>query len=129
MDPYIAKGRMEDGDLYLLCSDGLTDMLDPGQIADLIYASEDPARCAQALLDAALADFTQTDQMDIPQKIENVRDAFSASCDDTGQYRHILIIDDVFTSGSTLGACFRALRDVFPPEVRISVATLGFVGG
>ena len=71
---------------------------------------------------------TQT-QMDIPQKIENVRDAFSASCDDTGQYRHILIIDDVFTSGSTLGACFRALRDVFPPEVRISVATLGFVGG
>ena len=42
--------------------------------------------------------------------------------------RHILLIDDVFTTGSTLGECFWALRDVFPPSVRISVATLGFVG-
>lgn len=42
--------------------------------------------------------------------------------------RHILLIDDVFTTGSTLYACFTALRKVFPPEVRISVATLGFVG-
>ena len=44
--------------------------------------------------------------------------------------RHILIVDDVFTSGSTLYSCFVALREVFPPSsVRISVATLGFVGG
>jgi predicted amidophosphoribosyltransferase len=43
--------------------------------------------------------------------------------------RHILLIDDVFTTGSTLFACFTALREVFPPGVRISVATLGFVGG
>lgn len=44
-------------------------------------------------------------------------------------YRHILIVDDVFTSGSTLHNCFLALRTVFPPDVRISVATLAFVGG
>ena len=44
-------------------------------------------------------------------------------------YRHILLVDDVFTSGSTLHNCFLALRTVFPPYVRISVATLGFVGG
>lgn len=44
-------------------------------------------------------------------------------------YRHILIVDDVFTSGSTLHNCFLALRAVFPPDVRISVATLAFVGG
>lgn len=44
-------------------------------------------------------------------------------------YRHILLIDDVFTSGSTLHACFTALRTVFPPSVRISVASLAFVGG
>lgn len=41
--------------------------------------------------------------------------------------RHILVIDDVFTSGATMAACRSALRKVFPPEVRISVATLAAV--
>ena len=41
----------------------------------------------------------------------------------------ILSLYHVFTTGSTLMACFTALRTVFPPGVRISVATRGFVGG
>lgn len=73
---------------------------------------------------------TQT-KMEVDEKIRNVAGAFSASVgqsEDTGSIRHILLIDDVFTTGSTLHACFIALRSVFPPSVRISIATLGFVG-
>ena len=68
---------------------------------------------------------TQT-KLDIEEKASNVKGAFAASCSET--FGHVLLVDDVFTTGSTLGECFQALRKVFPPEVRISVATLGFVG-
>ena len=74
---------------------------------------------------------TRTQTKISPQKKrENVNGAFTvALCkDDMNQYRHIILVDDVFTSGSTLIACFTALRSVFPPSVRISIATLAFVG-
>ena len=51
-----------------------------------------------------------------------------ADCSDLTNLKHLLLIDDVFTTGSTLHACYQALRSIFPPEVRISVATLAFVG-
>ena len=41
--------------------------------------------------------------------------------------RHILLVDDVFTTGSTLYNCYLPLREAFGGEVRISVATLGVV--
>ncbi len=41
--------------------------------------------------------------------------------------RHIVVVDDVFTTGSTMTACFAALREVFPPSVRISAVTLGYL--
>lgn len=69
---------------------------------------------------------TQT-QVDVDDKARNVSGAFEARRSDRSPC-HIVLIDDVFTSGSTLYACFKALRQIFPPSVRISVATLGFVG-
>lgn len=70
---------------------------------------------------------TQT-KVDPRNKSANVTGAFTAIFNNS-DIRHILLIDDVFTSGSTLMACFTALRAVFPPSVRISVATLAYVGG
>ena len=73
---------------------------------------------------------TQT-KVNPKKKAENVRGAFMAdgSCLDVGSYRHLLLVDDVFTSGATLYNCFLALRAELPVSVRISVATLAFVGG
>jgi len=45
--------RVEDGDLYLLCSDGLNDMVVDERIAAVLVAAGTLAEKAQALIDAA----------------------------------------------------------------------------
>ena len=54
IEPYIAKGKINRGDQYLLCSDGLTDMLTNMEISDIMSASEDAQTCVQNLIQAAL---------------------------------------------------------------------------
>ena len=41
--------------------------------------------------------------------------------------RHILVVDDTFTTGATLSECWITLRRALGPSVRISVATLAMV--
>ena len=54
IDPYIAKGEVKKDDLYLLCSDGLTDMLTNLEITDIMLNSEDVESCVQKLIHAAI---------------------------------------------------------------------------
>lgn len=54
IEPYIAKGAVQKGDLYLLCSDGLTDMLTNFEISDIMLSGKDAAEITEALIQAAL---------------------------------------------------------------------------
>ena len=62
---------------------------------------------------------------DASGRASNISGAFKANVPES--VRHILIVDDTFTTGSTLAACYAALRECVPGKVRISVATLAFV--
>lgn len=80
---------------------------------------------------------TQT-RLNLEEKAANVKGAFEAVAEqvqalmevesEAGAVTHVLLVDDVFTTGSTALACYIALRAVLPSDVRISVATLGAVG-
>lgn len=68
---------------------------------------------------------TQT-RLGVEQKGKNVQGAFKAVIQEAIP-SHIVLVDDVFTTGSTLFACYSAIRKVYP-SARISFATLGYVG-
>jgi protein phosphatase len=54
IEPYIAKGELAAGDQYLLCSDGLTDMLSNLEIASIMSEADTAESCAEQLVHAAL---------------------------------------------------------------------------
>lgn len=57
------------------------------------------------------------------ERIENMQDAFVAAKTEKIQGKHLLLIDDVLTTGATLEACAIALK--ITPNVKISIATVG----
>ena len=52
-EPYIAKGQLERGDWYLICSDGLTDALTNLEIDHILLHSPDPEQCVRSLTEQA----------------------------------------------------------------------------
>ena len=54
LEPHLAKGALAEGDQYLLCSDGLTDMLSDAEIASVMDAADTAEHCAEQLVQAAL---------------------------------------------------------------------------
>ena len=63
--------------------------------------------------------------LDAEARLRNVRGAFRLRRPFPA--RHVLIVDDTFTTGATLAACYEAVRTGLGPSVRISIATLSMV--
>ena len=54
LEPYITRGSVQTGDIYLICSDGLTDMLDEDTICQILAVSGTAVACVEGLIGAAL---------------------------------------------------------------------------
>ncbi len=54
LEPYVAKGELQDGDQFLLCSDGLTDMVSNAEICAIMKEYADVRLCVDALINTAL---------------------------------------------------------------------------
>lgn len=57
------------------------------------------------------------------QRWENVKGIFSVQREEAFQNKHVLLVDDVITTGSTLEACANALLEC--RDIKISIATIG----
>ena len=55
VDPQVQRFRLQEGDQLLLCTDGLTEMVDDAMIADVLTESDSAQTACQNLLDLALA--------------------------------------------------------------------------
>jgi protein phosphatase len=53
--PDIYCGRLEDGDVMLLASDGLTEMVEEGDLARILCSDEEPQQCVDRLIAEANA--------------------------------------------------------------------------
>lgn len=56
-------------------------------------------------------------------RAENMAGAFSLVCPERVSGRHVLIVDDIITTGASLAACLGVFSGV--PDVRLSVLTVG----
>ena len=63
-------------------------------------------------------------QLSRHERQENVADIFELCDDSSLKGKHVLLVDDICTTGATLIACVDALKDI--EGIRLSVLTLGF---
>lgn len=54
LEPHIVKCEFKRGDRFLICSDGLTDMVNNFEIADILLTAGDVKNCTKALVQRAL---------------------------------------------------------------------------
>lgn len=59
------------------------------------------------------------------ERTQNVKDAFALKCTKDTAGKHLLLIDDIITTGATTRACVKELKNI--EDVRISIISLGYV--
>lgn len=59
------------------------------------------------------------------QRLQNMQQVFSIRAPKQLQGKHILLVDDIITTGATTDSCYQALKNI--PDLRISIATLAVV--
>jgi len=69
---------------------------------------------------------SQTKMLSREQRLENIKDAFAVPEPAMLEGQHILLVDDVLTTGATLEACALTLEKA--GGIRISIATIGLAG-
>lgn len=67
---------------------------------------------------------TQT-RLDRHERMENLRGAFQVRHPADVQSRHLILVDDVFTTGSTVDECARVLRQAGAASVRVVTVARG----
>ncbi len=84
-------------------------------------------RAAVPLLDALQRTRYTTTQtrLDRQERMENLRNAFRVRHSAAVQNRHLLLVDDVFTTGSTVDECARVLRLAGASSVRVATVARG----
>lgn len=65
-------------------------------------------------------------QTKVKERSRNVENIFRLQDESLLRGKHVLLLDDVITSGSTIKSCLRELSRV--PDIRVSVACVGRVG-
>lgn len=61
------------------------------------------------------------------ERWDNVSDIFAVRHPERLRYRHVLIVDDVLTTGATINSCAHAILEA-APSCKISIATLAVAG-
>ena len=54
IQPHITSAQYRKGDRFLICSDGLTDMVPVGKITEMLDSDKNAQQCCEALLEATL---------------------------------------------------------------------------
>ncbi len=67
--------------------------------------------------------YTQTQtHKDRQERLENMRDVFGVKHPAQLENKHILLVDDIITTGATMDSCYQTLKTI--PGLKISIASL-----